>query len=142
MKIKYTCCSVESGSIVARCENGKRFQIVNGSRKQIKVCRVDGCMLTGATKRCDALFIVENEKLYLVEFKGRDHTRALLQILETAEELGITDFVGLKHSVIVCSASPKISTKYQNMQLRLFKRFQSVGLEFPIKKTDRYSCEV
>ena len=57
------CCTIERGSVIARSENGKRFELKNPEEKAVKVCRVDGCLMQSSGKRCDYLFLLPRRAL-------------------------------------------------------------------------------
>ena len=139
MNIKEECCAVESGKIIQRDENKRSFRIINKGELPVKICAVDGCLITDGEIRCDLLFIVDAENngpLFLVELKGVDHVHALRQIINAAEQLDIRSYMGKKHSAIAASPAPKATTTYQNELRKLNKRFRTAGLEFPIKKNN------
>ncbi len=128
------CCTVESDQFVQREQKGKVFRLRNNARKSIKCCLVDGCLLVGTGKKCDYLFLVGTEELYLVELKGTSHVHALRQLIESAENLRLDKIDLKKFSAIVSAPCPKTSTTYQNELKRLGHRFKKAGLEFPKKK--------
>ena len=134
MKICKKFCEVYNTKTILCSQNGKKFVVNNPTKKKIDKCIVDGCWINGPTPRCDFLIKVEDEVLYLVELKGTDHIRALGQIVSTAEQLKVSAFGGERKSILVCAPSPKTSTKYQNAQLRLSRRYKNAGVSFPKKK--------
>lgn len=139
MNIKEHCCTMENGKIVQRDENKRTFRIINTEEVSVKICRVDGCLISDDQIRCDYIFIanqVKNGPLFLVELKGVDHVHALRQIINTAERLSIRSYAGKKYSAIAASPAPKVSTTYQNELRKLNRRFRAVELELPIKKNN------
>lgn len=136
MNLSDNCCQNLSHKIVQKEENKKTFRIKNNNQKTITVCRVDGCLIKGDEIKCDFMFVVEQEVLFLVEMKGGDHVHALRQIITSGEVLKISNFAGLKKSAIVGSPSPKAASSYQNEQVKLAKRFKAIGLDFPAKKNN------
>jgi hypothetical protein len=128
------CCTVVSDPLIQRSENGKSFRLKNPARKVIKCCIVDGCLLVDPGRKCDYLFVIVGEKLYLVELKGTSHVHALRQLIESAEKLQLERVHLEKCSVIVSSACPKATTSYQAELARLSHRFRRTGLAPPIKK--------
>lgn len=144
MKCDYDkrCCSVESGAIVQREENKKIFRLVNASKKKISVCRVDGCLIDDKDCRCDFMFVVEGEALFLVEMKGTAHVHALRQIINAAEKLGVSAFSGEKKCAIVSPPCPKAASVYQNELFKQRKRFAAIGLGLPHKKNNLIVIEV
>lgn len=136
------CCKIECGQKVVRKENGMRFEIMNAARRKVKVCRVDGCMIKSEQKKCDFLFIVDSELAIFVELKGQDRTRALYQIIESAETLNSKDFQGEVQSFIVTSSTPKADTKYQVATRRLEARFRKAKCALPKQKNLIFSIKV
>ena len=135
------CCRIENGSIIARSENGMRFELVNSQRRPIKVCKVDGCLIQSSGKKCDYLFIFRNTAI-LVELKGRDRSRALEQIVETAERLDSKSFSGDVNAYIVTSKVPRADTNYQTTLLRLRKRYGNAKCGLPVQKNLRISISI
>jgi hypothetical protein len=136
------CCVVERGQIVQRKENGMAFRILNSTRVDIEVCKVDDCLISGAQKICDYLFEVENRVLWLVELKGVNHLHALRQIISAAECLNLRTFRGEKRSAIVGAPAPKTTASYLKEMAKLKKRYDAVGLALPVKKNLKIEVEV
>ena len=135
------CCEIESGTVVSRVENRMRFEILNRGRKRIKICKVDGCLLRPDGKKCDYLFLYSDRAL-LVELKGRDRNRALLQLIEAAEALGSESFDGKVEAYIVTSKVPRADTKYQSNILRLKRRYRAANCKLPSQKNRKYSIKI
>ncbi|MFN3972883.1 MAG: hypothetical protein ACK4L4_16190, partial [Gemmobacter sp.] len=134
------CCSVEDGSSVVRKENGKVFGIKNTKRRRIQVCKVDGCLISGSSKKCDYLFVLDLDapkRIVLVELKGIDHIAALYQLVSTAEQLDLKSKGLAIECYIVGSPNPKIQTKFQKELLRVSARYKQANLNFPQRKSDR-----
>lgn len=134
MEFNNSCCEVSKSRIVSCTENKKRFSISNPNSKSIRKCIVDGQWIKGSRVRCDFLFTIDEETLYLVELKGTDHVHALEQLVSTAEHLKTNTFKGDVKSVIVGSPCPKASTNYQKAMKKLMPRFKKIGLSMPQKK--------
>lgn len=130
------CCNIYTSSQIVRSENKKTFRVKNPQCKEVAVCDVDGCLITGDIKRCDFLFKVADEVIYLVELKGTDHSRALEQLVSAAEVLNVLSFSGRRLTAIVGSPCPKASTKYQKALKSYASRFRKAGIEFPVRKND------
>lgn len=143
MMLDGACCEIEDGSLVSRKEFGKSFSVKNGSRKRIKVCRVDGCLITGsATRKCDYLFILDEEnvqKFILVELKGSDHIHAIDQIVEAAEQLKLNQRRVEVDSYIVGSPNPKANTKVQKHLARSVARYKRAGVKIPVIRSDTHT---
>lgn len=136
MKLKSECCEVSKSSMISRTENKMTFRVKNDGRHEVTVCRVDGCMLGEGSKKCDYLFVVGNIVAYLVELKGQDRRRALLQLVEAAEDLAVGELNVPVKTCIVTSKTPRADTKYQKDVLRLKTRFKKAGAAAPIQKNN------
>ena len=118
-----------------------RVELKNGKNKHIKICVVDNCLIRSAGKKCDFLFLL-SKRAILVELKGKDRTRALYQLIETAEALNSKQFHGRVESYVITSRVPKADTKYQTELTRLRKRFQTAKCCIPQQKNHRLSISV
>jgi len=83
--VTYGTCST---SITSRhinvSENKRKFCLVNENEIEIIKVVVDGCLITGDSKRCDYLFDFPALNLvYYVELKGRDIESAVKQLKAT-----------------------------------------------------------
>jgi hypothetical protein len=69
-------------------EKGKTFQLDNKSKREVACIKIDDCVFKQADGiKCDYLFEVESQrKLFYVELKGSDITKALNQITETLKQ--------------------------------------------------------
>lgn len=139
------CCVVENGKFVVREENNKSFVVKNSSRKNIQVCRVDGCLVTGDhSRKCDFMFVLDMDnpkKIVLVEMKGTDHIRAIEQLVAAAEQLDLKSKGILLESYIVGSPNPKVQTKFQKELLKMAARYKKASLSLPVRKNDRVSLD-
>lgn len=136
------CCSVRSDSSIVVSENGKKFIFENTDRKQIQVCRVDGCLLGDGIKKCDYLFFIdckEPQRIILVELKGVDHVKAVEQIVSAAENLDLKSHNVEIHSYVIGSSSPKTTTKLQKALLKLNDRYVKAGVKIPVVKNNQHS---
>ncbi|WP_212375536.1 hypothetical protein [Acetobacter persici] len=137
------CCRIDSNKLVNEEENGKVFSIRNDDKKPIIVCRVDNCLISSNNdEKCDFMFIVENdkkEKYILVELKGKDYTKAVRQIINTAEKLKFSSFDKsiVKESYIVGSPAPKMATTFQNELLKQKKRFTAANISLPVRRNKK-----
>lgn len=142
MELQKACCVERSDKVISESEKSKEFRIKNPDRKSVITCRVDKCALRGASKKCDYLFLVDNELLMLLELKGTDHVRAVRQIISSAEALGVGKFCGEKTSYIVAAACPKARTSYDSELKKLAARFKTIGLRLPRKKNGSMTVEI
>lgn len=68
-------------------KNSPTYQLVNAGKKEFVKYRIDpGVIITGG-KKCDYGIYTEDKRLILVEIKGGDYGRALMQIGETVDQL-------------------------------------------------------
>lgn len=135
------CCIAERGTVIQRQENKMVFKIVK-NKKVVHVCRVDGCLVDNGSIKCDYLFEIPGEALWLVELKGTDHIHALRQIISTAEQLKLGALGGEKRSAIVCAPAPKTTASYLKEIARLKPRFDAQGLSLPVKKNIVLEVEI
>jgi hypothetical protein len=145
LKLDSKCCSASQASLIQREENGKIFRIINGTKRKIVACKVDGCLIDDGSIKCDFLFIIDEtscEEIALVELKGTAHVHALRQIIITAERLDLKKKKCKKSCFIVSSPSPKTATVYQAELKKLQSRFNAAGLELPIKKNNLVEIRV
>ena len=142
------CCMTRSEKIITKKEEGKIFSIKNSSERTISVCQIDGCLINNSdVKKCDLMFIVDNktqEKIILVELKGKNYAKAIQQILQTASELKFSllpDNVK-RESFIVGSSHPKINSTMQVEMAKNISRFKSMKLEFPKVRTNKMEINI
>ena len=121
--IKAECSSIRNDKLVVYKEKGSTIRIVNPDSKDINCIVVDGCAITDGP-RCDLLFVHDDIIEVFVELKGADVEKACLQICATIQQLS-KDKKREKHSVIVSSRCPRISSKIQRLKLQMKKNFNS-----------------
>lgn len=68
-------------------EEGKVYTLINKSKSVIAKIKIDGCVFKGKVKKCDWLFLVEDQKAVFVELKGSDVKGGLQQLVITYENL-------------------------------------------------------
>jgi hypothetical protein len=102
-------------------EHGKKFRFNNSNHKTICRVKVDDCLITSqATKKCDYLFSVREDKsYYLVELKGLGVADAVEQIVKTFDLVNVKikakpeQFTG----IIVSSSVPAATEqKFRKLQ--------------------------
>jgi hypothetical protein len=75
----------DNRSIPSISEEGKTFQLDNKNKEEVACIQIDGCVFTTKDgKKCDFLFEVSTrKKLFYIELKGSDISKALRQIYST-----------------------------------------------------------
>jgi hypothetical protein len=68
-------------------EEGKVYSLNNEPSFEIAKVKIDGCVFNEATKKCDWLFLVAEEKAIFVELKGSDITTGIKQLHKTYDRL-------------------------------------------------------
>ncbi len=64
-------------------EEGKTYTLNNQGDFEIAKVKIDGCVLKDANKKCDWMFLVEDEIVIFVELKGSDVNGGLKQLHDT-----------------------------------------------------------
>lgn len=102
------------------------YQLQNPAKKQINKYIIDDCVLANLEndKKCDYLFLVENNKHrdgYFIELKGSDVPRAIKQINNSINLLR-SNIEGNIYGRIICTKFPKApDTKSSQAYLQLMK---------------------
>lgn len=136
MRTNSKCCE-DSRSKIVQCEEvGMVFRVLNPSKKSIKKCLVDKCLILSSDKKCDFLIKVADERSMLVELKGTDRKIAVAQLLSTGKKLGSRSSSHAVECYIVTSRTPKADTSYQKTLLRAAKDFRKENL-LPPKQVNR-----
>lgn len=68
-------------------EEGKVYTLDNNACFDVAKVRIDGCVFNEEIKKCDWLFLVEQEKVIFVELKGSDIASGIRQLIETYNRL-------------------------------------------------------
>jgi RNase adaptor protein for sRNA GlmZ degradation len=128
-----------SNSTVAE-ENGKKFTLINPSRKKICKVKVDGCLIKAQTARkCDYMFEVSGKpnKYYLVELKGGDVVTAVDQIISTYSQVNakIKSASNTYKGIVVSSGVPGAEQRFRSAQTKSLKDHGIMIL----KKTNQHS---
>ncbi len=100
-------CAADASVVVSRDKGSTRKHVANNvNRCHVTHYKVDGCILSGNTSKCDFLLINETVRVaYLIELKERDISHAVDQLLSTEIALSkhLVDY-SIQHR-IVCSKS-------------------------------------
>jgi hypothetical protein len=117
-------CYANSHSVA---ENGKRFELLKDRNRAISICKIkiDGCLITGASARCDYLFYVDPPgSFHFVELKGGDISHAFDQIKSTVifiKGKGMNDKKRI-FGHIVSSGVPRAANEKFKKLKEIFKR--------------------
>jgi hypothetical protein len=119
------CCEeIRKDPLIPLEEKCSKITFKNESRKNIRVIRIDDCVIKEGL-RCDYLVIPENGIEHYVELKGSDVSHAVKQLKCTITEVSEDARHGKKCCFIVSSRCPKTSAEIQNIQSKLKKEFNS-----------------
>ncbi|UMR32901.1 hypothetical protein MJ904_12475 [Massilia sp. MB5] len=92
--------------IVSISENGRCYRGSNGSQKQLSCYQVDGGLIN-VGPRCDFALTNNNEdKVYLIELKGKDICHAADQIRTTIDKLSSQLAGKVVFARIICTRVP------------------------------------
>jgi hypothetical protein len=115
-------------------ERGRKAIFLNPKRDEVKIVRVDGCLVTDTSRRAD--YIVSKPAVIdvIVELKGKDIFHARDQIMATllvwrSHPPFSTRIAGL----IVCSRSPASSSDLQVMK----RKARTEGIAMLIEESGR-----
>lgn len=119
--------STESRNIVF-VENNRRIKFVNDSGRCYLKIKVDGCVITGMTPRCDdALCSEDGFEEHYIELKGTDIRHAIEQLKTTIERIG--EHNENRHAYVICSnVAPQINTMIQKAKSEFEKKYKSTLL--------------
>lgn len=118
------CTTTSTDKLIVLSENKSKIIFKNTASKKIKKIIVDGCAIKNGIK-CDFLIIDDNEKEFFVELKGTDITHAFEQLSRSIELLSKSPKSEEKHSFVISTRSPLISSKLQKYKLNFKKQFNS-----------------
>jgi hypothetical protein len=117
------CEKVNSNKILKFKENRSVMIFKNNNHKNVRQVKVDKCLnITG--KRCDYLLICENIEHY-VELKGCDVENAVIQIENTIKILSIDPANLSKHSFVISTRCPLITTQIQSLKRKFKEKYCS-----------------
>jgi hypothetical protein len=118
------CETTTEQNIIVLKENRSRLLIKNSRNEKIRRIVVDGCAITEG-QRCDFLIIDANSGEYFVELKGCDVEHAIKQLEATIKQLGAKVKTVKRHSIIISSRCPLLTTKIQKFKLYFRKNLMS-----------------
>jgi hypothetical protein len=122
------CTILHRESKIAVSENGKTFILLNPSRKEVNVVKIDGCMVKNDVA-CDWMMKpVTGSSEIFIELKGSDVGHGFKQIVATIERFSQAPRIGRKACYIVSSRCPMRSTEVQKIALVLKKQYNATVL--------------
>ena len=106
----------------------KRKWTAENPDKHIGIClKIDGELITDQQNKCDCGLLLDDNRLYLVEFKGKDYKTAVNQLIETMKYFktnpNFSIYKFLFHARIVGASFPKASTELQKAKKLLREIF-------------------
>ena len=87
--------------------------------------KIDGALITNDRQnKCDCGLLLDDNRLYLVEFKGNNYETAVTQLVETKKyfERNYADYNLIFYARIVGRSFPKATTELQNAKRELNKK--------------------
>lgn len=119
----------------------KRIWTAENPNKHIGVClKIDGALITTTQQnKCDGGLLLDDNRLYLVEFKGNDYGTAVIQLIETKKFFvrNYEKFNLFFYARIVGSSFPKATTELQKAKVKLKKNFGDKYKLFENKGTEK-----
>lgn len=126
------CATQTTNKLITASEHNRKLTIKNPSAKAVRKIKVDGCLITDSSKRCDYMFeIIDdlasdkiNNVIYL-ELKGRHIQEAYEQLAATIDRF-IAEHQGIKKAChIVASRVPKTGPEVQQLQVEMLRKKQA-----------------
>lgn len=118
------CEKIRKDPLIPLEEKRSKITFINESRKNIRVIKIDNCVITEGS-RCDYLVIPEGGIEHYVELKGSDIHYAVEQLKRTITKVSEDARHGKKCCFIVSTRCPKTSAEIQNIGKKFKKEFNS-----------------
>lgn len=113
-------------SFVLKGEHRRKWTAENPN-KHIGIClKIDGALIVSVKQnKCDCGLLLDDNRLYLVEFKEKTYKDAVNQLIETKDffQKNYTRYNFVFYARIVGKSYPKAETELQNAKLRLKSAF-------------------
>jgi len=126
-------------SNIAITENGKSYIGINNSGKTTRTIRVDDCLITGHSNKCDYLLLDDTElKAYFIELKGCDVKHAAIQIIETISRLkkDLSSYNTFFARIVCSECPPNIKNTPQFLKLLRLIRDHNGDVKIKQKKLE------
>jgi hypothetical protein len=115
-------------------ENGRKAVFLNLQNDEVRIIRVDNCLITGSSRRADYIMSRPGLVDVIVELKGKDIFHARDQILATLPVwLSNPPFSSKIVGLIICSKSPASSSELQVM----ISKARKAGLTLIVEKNGK-----
>ncbi|MBR3981270.1 MAG: hypothetical protein IKJ98_08930 [Bacteroidales bacterium] len=106
----------------------KRKWTAENADNHIGIClKIDGALITTQQNKCDGGLLLDDNRLYLVEFKGKAYKDAVNQLIETVEffktNSNYSGYDFIFHARIVGKSFPRASTELQKAKVDLRNYF-------------------
>lgn len=113
-----TCVVRKNDKLIKFAEKSRKIVFLNDKRSTFDCAVVDGCLVKEPIRKCDN-YLRDDERIWLIELKGKDIEHAVRQIVGTTE--AIQSHIGDREiiPVIIASKCPAISG--QQKRLRALK---------------------
>lgn len=125
-------------SFVLKGEHKRKWTAENPKNHIGIRLEIDGKLIKSKKiNKCDGGLLVDDNRLYLVEFKGQNYEKAAEQLIKTKEyfKLNYKNYNFIFHARIIGKSFPKASTDKQNAMLKLKSHF-STFLPFETEGTE------
>jgi hypothetical protein len=126
------CAEISNNKIITAKENGMQLVIKNPTQKQITKIRVDDCVITDESKRCDYMFEITDTSLskniyrvIYLELKGRHIQEAYVQLATTIDRFIAEHRTCKKECHIVSSKVPMTASDVQQLKIKMLKNKQA-----------------
>jgi hypothetical protein len=126
------CAEISTNKIITAKENSMRFNINNPSGKLVTKIKVDGCVITDDSKRCDYMFEITDIarsknicRVIYLELKGRHIQEAYVQLVTTIDRFIIEHRSCKKECHIVSSKVPMTAADVQQLKIKMLKNKQA-----------------
>lgn len=119
-----SCESRTSDPLIVFKENRNRIVFRNANRRSVRRVVIDDCVITEGL-RCDYLLISSNDVEHYIELKGCSVRHAVAQIAETIKQVSADAKHCGKHSFVISSRCPLMSTEIQQMKKNFRQQYAS-----------------
>jgi hypothetical protein len=124
MDLPAECVEQHEGQFLVCAEKGRCVRFEKQPKRVAQKIRVDGCVIKQKTS-CDYLVLDWKQRKHFVELKGKDVDHAFEQLEATIPEF---ETIGSNDEIwcfIVCSESPRTTSKVQVRKAKFAKRFSA-----------------
>lgn len=126
------CTTQTTNKLIIASEHNRKLTIKNPSGKAVRKIKVDGCLITDSSKRCDYMFeILDNpvsdkiDDVIYLELKGRHIQEAYGQLVATIDRFIVEHRGAKKGCHIVASRVPKTGPEVQQLKVKMLREKQT-----------------